>query len=170
MLSKAASRNIFASLVWLDLGLNPGLPDHWWTLSSLGTTKEITIKLLHKLKQFNKQVLEGNLILVPYTEAGAIVNFINRRKLWFAKNLSIYLSIYLCSTLLTSYMSLSVHIYRPIHIYLSIYVQPDHIKFIYVSLSLYIYRTIHIYLSIYLSISFSFFFSSFLSHYKQIFL
>ena len=25
----------FKSLVWLELGLNPGLPDHWWTLNSL---------------------------------------------------------------------------------------------------------------------------------------
>ena len=24
------------SLVWLDLGLNPDLPNHWWTLYSLG--------------------------------------------------------------------------------------------------------------------------------------
>ena len=26
----------FESLVWLDLGLNPSLPDHWWILYSLG--------------------------------------------------------------------------------------------------------------------------------------
>ena len=26
----------FLSLVWLDVGLNPGLPGHWWTLYSLG--------------------------------------------------------------------------------------------------------------------------------------
>ena len=26
----------FESLVWLDLGLDPGLLDHWWTLYSLG--------------------------------------------------------------------------------------------------------------------------------------
>ena len=26
----------FESLVWLDLGLNPGLPDHWRTLYALG--------------------------------------------------------------------------------------------------------------------------------------
>ena len=26
----------FKSLVWLDLGLNPGLPDHWQTLYPLG--------------------------------------------------------------------------------------------------------------------------------------
>ena len=26
----------FESLVWLNLGLNPGLLDHWWTLYSLG--------------------------------------------------------------------------------------------------------------------------------------
>ena len=36
MLSKAASSTIFESLVWLDLGLNPGLPDHWRILYSLG--------------------------------------------------------------------------------------------------------------------------------------
>ena len=35
VLSKAASSTIFESLVWLDLGLNPGLPDHWRTLYSL---------------------------------------------------------------------------------------------------------------------------------------
>ena len=23
-------------MIWLDLGLNPGLPDHWWTFYSLG--------------------------------------------------------------------------------------------------------------------------------------
>ena len=28
--------HFFESLVWFDLGLNPGLPDHWWTLYSLG--------------------------------------------------------------------------------------------------------------------------------------
>ena len=26
----------FESLVWFNLGLNPGLPDHWWTPYSLG--------------------------------------------------------------------------------------------------------------------------------------
>ena len=26
----------FEALVWLNLGLNPSLPDHWWTLYSLG--------------------------------------------------------------------------------------------------------------------------------------
>ena len=37
MLSKEVSSNIFLkSLVWLDLGLNPGLPDHWRTLYPLG--------------------------------------------------------------------------------------------------------------------------------------
>ena len=29
VLSKATSSTIFESLVWLDLGLNPGLPGHW---------------------------------------------------------------------------------------------------------------------------------------------
>ena len=38
MLSKAASSTIFESLVWLDLGLNLGLPDHWRTFYSLGYT------------------------------------------------------------------------------------------------------------------------------------
>ena len=33
MLSKAASSTIFECLVWLDLGLNPGLPDYWQTLN-----------------------------------------------------------------------------------------------------------------------------------------
>ena len=28
--------HFFESLVWLDLGLNPGLLDNWWTLYSLG--------------------------------------------------------------------------------------------------------------------------------------
>ena len=32
MLSKEASSTIFESLVWLNLGLNPGLPGHWRTL------------------------------------------------------------------------------------------------------------------------------------------
>ena len=36
VLSKAASSTIFESLVWLDLGLNPGLPNHWQILFSLG--------------------------------------------------------------------------------------------------------------------------------------
>ena len=35
MLSKAASSAIFESLVWLDLGFNHGLPDHWWLLYTL---------------------------------------------------------------------------------------------------------------------------------------
>ena len=33
--SKAASRTFFKSLVWLDLGLNPGLSEDWRTLYSL---------------------------------------------------------------------------------------------------------------------------------------
>ena len=41
-----ASSTIFESLVWLNLGLNPGLPDHWQTLYSLDqwhtTTQMIT--------------------------------------------------------------------------------------------------------------------------------
>ena len=32
VLSKIASSSIFESLIWLDLGLNPGLPGHWQTL------------------------------------------------------------------------------------------------------------------------------------------
>ena len=32
VLSKEASCTIFESLLWLDLGLNPGLSDHWWTI------------------------------------------------------------------------------------------------------------------------------------------
>ena len=36
VINKAASSTIFESLVWLDLGLNPGLLDHWRTLYSLG--------------------------------------------------------------------------------------------------------------------------------------
>ena len=35
-LSKAASSGIFESLVWLDLGLNPDLLDHWRTHYSFG--------------------------------------------------------------------------------------------------------------------------------------
>ena len=35
MLSKEVSSTIFKSLVWLGLELNPGLPDHWWTLYPL---------------------------------------------------------------------------------------------------------------------------------------
>ena len=33
----------FESLIWLDLGLNPGLPDHWRTLYSLGHWLDIYI-------------------------------------------------------------------------------------------------------------------------------
>ena len=36
MLSKAASSTIFVSLVWFNLGLNPGLRELWKTLDSLG--------------------------------------------------------------------------------------------------------------------------------------
>ena len=36
VLSKVTSSTIFESLVWLNLGLKPGLPDHWWTHYSLG--------------------------------------------------------------------------------------------------------------------------------------
>ena len=32
VLSKEASGNVFESLIWLDLGLNPGLLAHWRTL------------------------------------------------------------------------------------------------------------------------------------------
>ena len=35
VLSKEVSTTIFNSLVWLNLGLNPGLPDHWRTLYPL---------------------------------------------------------------------------------------------------------------------------------------
>ena len=34
---------IFESLVWLNLGLNPGLPDHSRILNSLGKEKNIVI-------------------------------------------------------------------------------------------------------------------------------
>ena len=51
---KAESSTIFESLVWLDLGLNPGLLDHWRTFYSLGQwpgEKIIgTLKYIHKLK------------------------------------------------------------------------------------------------------------------------
>ena len=36
MLSKETLSTIFWSLVLLNLGLNPGLPDHWWILYPLG--------------------------------------------------------------------------------------------------------------------------------------
>ena len=36
MLSKDVSSTIFKFLVWLDLGLNPGLTGHWWTVYPLG--------------------------------------------------------------------------------------------------------------------------------------
>ena len=36
VLSKEASSTIFESLVYLDLGLNPGLPGYWRTFSPLG--------------------------------------------------------------------------------------------------------------------------------------
>ena len=35
MLSKEVLSIIFKSLVWLDQGLNPGLPEHWRTLNQL---------------------------------------------------------------------------------------------------------------------------------------
>ena len=35
VLNKEASSTILKSLVWCDLGLNPGLPDNWWTLYPL---------------------------------------------------------------------------------------------------------------------------------------
>ena len=35
VLSKEVSSTIFKSLVWRDLGLNPGLPDHWRTFIQL---------------------------------------------------------------------------------------------------------------------------------------
>ena len=35
MLSKEVWSTIFKVLIWLDLGLNPGLPDHWGTLYPL---------------------------------------------------------------------------------------------------------------------------------------
>ena len=43
MLSKEASGNIFETLVWLELGLNPSLPDYWWTLYSLGQWSGLNI-------------------------------------------------------------------------------------------------------------------------------
>ena len=43
MLSKATSSTIFKSLLWLDLELNPGLPDSWRTLYSLGQCPDIYI-------------------------------------------------------------------------------------------------------------------------------
>ena len=36
VLSKEVSSTILKSFVWRDLGLNPGLPDHWRTLNPLG--------------------------------------------------------------------------------------------------------------------------------------
>ena len=50
VLSKAESSTIFESLIWLDLGLNPGLPDHWtlyplyqckWPISDWYAVKQI---------------------------------------------------------------------------------------------------------------------------------
>ena len=43
--------HFFESLVWLDLGLNPSLPDHWWTLYSLGqwAGKTVICKLMIQL-------------------------------------------------------------------------------------------------------------------------
>ena len=34
VLSKAESNTILESLVWIDMRLNTGLPDHWWPLYS----------------------------------------------------------------------------------------------------------------------------------------
>ena len=37
--------HFFKSLVWSDLGLNPGLPDHWWD-QKLNTLENISISLI----------------------------------------------------------------------------------------------------------------------------
>ena len=44
---KEASGTIFASLVWLDLGLNPGFPGHRWTPNHC-TNGPVTISLAKK--------------------------------------------------------------------------------------------------------------------------
>ena len=46
VLSKGVSSTILKSLVWRDLGLNPGLPVHFRTLCSLGQLPDITNYLL----------------------------------------------------------------------------------------------------------------------------
>ena len=40
----------FVSLVWLDIELNPGLPDHWWTLYPL-------VQWPGKEREINKVIL-----------------------------------------------------------------------------------------------------------------
>ena len=47
VLSKEVSSNIFKSLVWRDLGLNPGLPDHLRTLYPLGQWASLKTKDYH---------------------------------------------------------------------------------------------------------------------------
>ena len=61
VLSKEVSSTIFKPLVWLNLGLNPGLPHHWRTLYPLGwTTLRLYLECLYLecfrlyLKTFHK--------------------------------------------------------------------------------------------------------------------
>ena len=50
MLSKEASSTFFVSLVWLNLELNPSLPDQWQTLYSLDQwPRSISIVFVYKL-------------------------------------------------------------------------------------------------------------------------
>ena len=39
---------LFEALLWLDLGLNPGVPDHWWTFYSLGQWPNIYLLTMCK--------------------------------------------------------------------------------------------------------------------------
>ena len=53
----SAKQDGIKSLVWLDLGLNPGLPDHWRTLYSLGQRSgpsDISARKQYLLTKHNK--------------------------------------------------------------------------------------------------------------------
>ena len=49
----------FESLIWLDLGLNPGLPDHWRTLYSFGQWTGYKPKI-HRFCHFLYNIIERN--------------------------------------------------------------------------------------------------------------
>ena len=58
MLSVKHQVPFFESLVWLNLWLNPGLLDHWWTLYLLGQMEQKNEKILRVIyadikKDFN---------------------------------------------------------------------------------------------------------------------
>ena len=67
VLSKAASSTIFESLVWLDLGLNHGLPDHWQTLYSFGQITGDTRILLFLMNHYAMKTDIVRFYILPKT-------------------------------------------------------------------------------------------------------